>query len=363
MALPSGASASASAASGTPSSDTTGGRMLTQNEAIAAGVYTEHQAGASDGSVTYQYDFADGLTVTSVQPPPGFRPLTATNDELMKYGFPVRPTGAAALASWTQAMAEWRTAVTPRLAVQISSTPNVATGSFAIINNTNTHGPWAGYVDDTNSQAFTGAQSTFAAPTLGSGCGTPGAMSIWTGLGGYNSGQFIQSGIAAGENLTTGADKLSVWQPFWELIRSTKTWPPRLLKGATGAIAISPGDTVFSKTTYTSSTGGKASFYIENDTSGASSSYTISTNALTGSISTYYDGSTADFVAEDPPGGAVPVPFSEFAMTKSQADKNGTWGSLADDNPVRLRNTQSNPGPIGSTGEAFAVGYDGCGTY
>lgn len=351
MVLPSGASASASATSGTPSPDNTGGRMLTQSEAIAAGVYTEHQAGASDGSVTYQYNFADGMTAMSVTPPPGFRPLTATDTELMKYGFPVRPTSSAALASWTQAMAAWRATVTPRLSVQVSSTPHVVSGAY-----TTRH--WGGYFDYTNSEAFTGAESTFAAPTVGSGCGTPGGIGIWTGLGGHVSPDLIQSGIEAGREL--GGP--TVWQPFWELLNSTHIWTPNLLQGSTGAISISPGNVMFSKTTYSPATTGSARFFIENETTGESTAYTIgaASSGLTGPIENYYNGSTADFITEDPGGQPFALPFSNFSMTKSEADENGTWGSLAADGPVEWSNTRVALGPIGSTEEAFSVGFNQC---
>ena len=53
-------------------------------------------------------------------PPPGFQPLTASNEDLAKYGLPPRPSadahGSVSLATWSRAMASAHTAITPQVA-------------------------------------------------------------------------------------------------------------------------------------------------------------------------------------------------------------------------------------------------------
>lgn len=44
------------------------------------------------------------VTPVVPSPPPGFNPLTATNVELAKYGFPERPNNPFYVSGWEQAM-------------------------------------------------------------------------------------------------------------------------------------------------------------------------------------------------------------------------------------------------------------------
>jgi hypothetical protein len=326
-------SGAATASVGVTSTDTAG-HLLTQQQAIAAGIFTHAQTKNSDGSITDTYTFADGVVAKSITPPPGFNPLLASDEQLVEYGLPPRPTGsAAALAQWTQAMAAWKGAPTPKLAVKLSHPASQT-------NDTNGNGNWTGYVNTSSQQTYSGAESTFAAPNVGPSCGFnpvsgetggPGGMSIWTGLGGLFSQQLIQSGITAGESLVGGPGP-TVWQPFWEMIATINggnyNLGPDLLKSVnqSAAVAINPGNTVWSKTTYDTSSG-TATYFVENETSGQSSSFSVS-NTFYGPTSDFYDGSSADFVTEDPANGYDLVPFSEFSMTANEQLVSGAWSPL-----------------------------------
>jgi len=352
--------------SGSSSSDAPSGAappLLTQNQAIAAGVYTYEATTNPDGSITQTYKFANGLVAESQQPPPGFSPLNATNAELTQYGLPARPVGRdpGSMATWTQAMSAWRAAAPMSLAIQQASSkvPGDLAQDFE-----SGVGDWGGYVDYSSTgdeSAYTGAQSVFAAPNVGASCGGSNGgttvIGVWTGLGGYGSdGALIQSGAEAGENLE-GSQPQSVWQPFWELANA---FSPQLLKGTnqSTAIAIQPGNTVWSKTTYSSSNGGTANFFIENETSGMSSSFSLTNNPLTGPISGYYYGDHADFVTEEPTVG----PFSQFAMTQNEAETGGAWQAAGSLNNFATDPPQGwfNVGPWDSSHENFAVGWQHC---
>jgi hypothetical protein len=57
--------------------------------------------GAGSGPTIYTYRYGS-TTVTSVFPAPGFDPTHASNTELVKNGYPPRPTDARRLALWRQ---------------------------------------------------------------------------------------------------------------------------------------------------------------------------------------------------------------------------------------------------------------------
>lgn len=348
--LPAGGSESSAAAGSSLAGPVPGQVVYSQSQAIAAGIFTRKMTVNSDGSRTYTYKYANGITVTSVTPPPGFQPLTASDAELSKYGFPIRPTTSAGLASWTKNMAAYRHTVTPNLSIEVA--PSGAT-TAATNTSDGPHTKWGGYIAySTTSHHFQSAWAHFAAPNLGAVCGSPYGMSIWTGMGGYGNTRLIQSGIEAGENFGGS----TVWQPFWELV-GPATYGQQPLKAATTEMAVNPGNVLWSKTTYSSSTGGKARFYIENDTTGTVASVTAkSPNGLFGTISNYYDGNTSDFITEDPNYPNQPIPFSSFAFVTADANGSG----LSNDNPVKLTNTQVTASSITTSAEGFSVGWGRC---
>ena len=150
-----------------------------------------------------------GVT-TSIAPPPGFDPLSASDGELATYGFPPRPDQAAApqaYASWARAMAASKVRVFPQLAVtniqnernRKAPSPggNVAEGVAYSYN-------WSGPV------AFSGASkygstsfyyiiSDFVVPiaqqAIGACTGAWDYASAWDGIDGDGSGDVLQAGV------------------------------------------------------------------------------------------------------------------------------------------------------------------------
>lgn len=53
----------------------------------------------ADGSITYEYDIEEGKTIINL-PPKDFNPLTASNSQLTKYGYPTRLTDKSQLKQW-----------------------------------------------------------------------------------------------------------------------------------------------------------------------------------------------------------------------------------------------------------------------
>lgn len=62
-------------------------------------------------------------------PPAGFDPVTADNATLAEYGFPTRPSSAAAQAAWLSAMKSWRQCIVPRIVASSSTRANTGTAT------------------------------------------------------------------------------------------------------------------------------------------------------------------------------------------------------------------------------------------
>ncbi len=359
---------------------------LTQDQAVAAGQLTMSVVRNSDGSTTSKYVFPSGLVAVSSSPPRGFSPLTASTSDLVKFGFPPRPSSPSGLQQWTTLMSAWKSTPAPKLTftTENMSAPGAVSsasggtgspyggrnGCSTYVNNA-WNCNWAGWGDYASSQAYFGAESDFIAPNLGARCpadqGGP-FMAIWTGLGGFNSDsngtqRLIQSGIYA-----NGLGGPTVWAPFWEVINTQNYHlPPQLMKAANSAVAINPGDSVFSKTVYVPGSKEDAFFYLEDITTGQTASMTLYDNPYSGAVSNFFDGSTAEFVSEFPGNevGNSPVetalPFQQFAMVNNQYYNGSTWNPLGAATHEQFTSTPwLTSGPIGTDNMQFAEGFLGC---
>ncbi|MHB8191278.1 MAG: G1 family glutamic endopeptidase [Ferrimicrobium sp.] len=326
------------------------GNTLTPSEALSAGRLTAiTDIALPKGGTQYRYNFRSGSSLTSVTPPAGFSPLTATSTQLNEYGFPARPSTASGLAEWYQAMTDWRSAVAPKLLFSTSPIAPFPSGGPAL--NSTANGNWSGYDVNATTQAWAGAQGEFAVPGIGTACGQSSVMSIWTGIGGKNSSQLIQSGLAFNENIS---GQISLWTPFFEVLNSSYQNPPYELYGAYNrAIVVNSGDLVISDTQYHPSTG-NASYYLEDLTTGQSASFT-----QTG-VSSYYDGSTAEWISEFP--NSVGAQFTAFAIVNISAlNNNGnSYNFYNAGNQSFYVPGREEPGGVGSSGNSFAEYFDGC---
>jgi hypothetical protein len=367
-------SASGAGASATAAQPRATNGLVSQSQAIADGTLTMTTTDNPDGSITYRYNYSNGLVGTSTTPPPGFSPLTATDSQLAEYGFPLRPTDAASLAQWTTAMRTWRATPQPNMTVGYvsgnksaiaatsftgaGSSLDASAGSAKAAPIQGLNGTWTGYDNYAWSWSqYTGEEATYLAPNVGAACPgqAPTQVAGWTGLGGAYSSRFLQSGIVAGMNL--GGRGPTVWQPFWEIMNSSIVWPPVLLEAGNTAIPIQPGDVVYSKTSYSSSNQ-DAVFYLEDETTGQTASFTLGNNGYSGNISNYYDGSTAESIFEEVSGDAGA--FQQFAFTQVHSEVNGSWDILSSNPNTSLWTPYAAVGPIGSDGMSYAVGFNGC---
>ncbi|MGH9307001.1 MAG: G1 family glutamic endopeptidase [Acidimicrobiales bacterium] len=343
----------------------TSSRFVPQATAIQSGLVSLRTEKQADGAVRYSYSLPHS-SLTTIIPPSGFAPLSASASQLQDYGFPPRPTSAGALASWTKAMSAYRDTIVPNLVFAkggpLFSHPLQSTGTSPPGSTRGTSQPvrngananWSGYTGNSSSHThWITAEGTWMVPNVGTQCGGSSTMSIWTGLGGVTStGNFQQSGIAFNEGIP---GQVSLWTPFWELFEGGYNVGPYELYGAgTIALSIQPGNVVFSSTYFDRSLN-EVKFYLENLTNGQVAEY------FAGSAITSYDGNTADWITEFPLGGPG-AQFQQFAIvTAYDQASTGQWLTAAQSAPEEdWVNGLLNPGPLGSDGKSFAEGFQGC---
>jgi hypothetical protein len=203
-------------------------------------------------------------------PPANFNPFVATSAELLKYGFPEKPTSEMELKTWGNAMAHAKYYVKPD---QKPST--TVHGLVRTRYGTN----WAGYVVSSPdnkrnnlSPQYIGVRGFWTQPTYsGSGC-----PSFWLGLGGYSTGYCVQAGADSNASAVGGSSRYEFWV---EDLPSGCIWQAQP--------AVSGGNQLYVSINYYGAT---STALLENATTGQ---YTIV------SFNTpYYDGTAADYIYE-----------------------------------------------------------------
>jgi Peptidase A4 family len=221
--------------------------------------------GSHGGGRAYGYDVA-GVRVTYNVPPPSFDPLTAPGPLLAYYGIPAPPAGKQARAAWVAAMAKLHFVKPPPYLVVLPARASSSTPDYS--------DHWAGYV--AYGGTFTKMSATWAQPALAPSRCHPNSLTLWAGIGGYQSGSLAQDGTA--ENTPAIANN----QAWWEL--TPRGMVPVPLYATVGAPFTA-------NVTYLGSN--KFSFFMENDRTGAAWSHTETSTERT-------DLTTAESIAERP---------------------------------------------------------------
>ncbi|MCX5994706.1 MAG: G1 family endopeptidase [Chloroflexi bacterium] len=158
------------------------------------------------------------------QPPADFNPLTATAQELQKYGLPAKPTDEEGAKQWEDVYEHCKHYVKPE---QIPSTSTYTHGLVGTYSTTN----WAGYVvrscdNKINGTApkYTIVYANWYQPTYNG----PATASFWVGMdgfvlqGGGTSGDVVQAGCDSMANLLGGPSQYCFWvenaphAPIWQ---------------------------------------------------------------------------------------------------------------------------------------------------
>lgn len=242
-------------------------------------------------------------------PPVGFNPLTASDSDLAKYGFPARPSDAQGLAKWQSVMSKWKQSVI----VHADST-SLGVNQSGITTNSVTTGTtpkWAGYLDyNSTSNGFTDVHAYSYAEPISAPSGSQYAD--WVGFGGMQisgldgGSDVLQAGMIA-QKTTSG----TIFTPCYDILPAFSSTGPTPLSGLT----ISAGDQVYFDVSYTTANGGTFSWYVQDSTTGQATS-----NKLTGAT-TYYDGKEAEAVIEA--NGSSLGDFSSDAFTLADTNNAG----------------------------------------
>jgi hypothetical protein len=225
----------------------------------------------------YYMTSPSGISATQTLPRKGWKMSEASDGELAEHGLPPRPKDQAALADWNR----------------FAANAHVADAGYCETKKTNnaTSGNWSGQLN--NTMSFTNTETIFAQTGFDSVCPHASSYSSWSGLGGYYSKNLLQAGTDTSQS---GLNTIYAW---WEALSTKKVLTEQEFSGS----SVAPGDTVVAYTQYS---GGQASMSVYDQTSGNiwATGYMSTIGGL--AASTYYDGSTSEYITEAPTGGSAP---------------------------------------------------------
>lgn len=222
------------------------------------------------------YRLPGGATMTTIVPPQGFRPQTAAPATARAYGFDA-PNNAKALAAWRAKYNGYRETI-PSVPCLGPSGKSALRFAYS--------GNWGGYVATGHSN-YNEVHDDQNIPTYSASCGSnsTAVAAPWIGVGGLHTGKLIQQGFVSGSS-TTATQGASLW---YEYLNPAHANPPVYIGHTTKA-----GHVISQYMTYSS---GKVGFHWYDRTAGSGW-----TPVTVSGLSSYYDGTTADYITERPLG-------------------------------------------------------------
>jgi hypothetical protein len=275
-------------------------RFIGANGKMVAASAAATETSAVAREVTYT--LPGGAIMSTIIPPDGFQPLKASPATARAFGFDV-PNDLTKLAAWRKKHAGYTKTV--------PSAPCLAPSRVSSLRVT--YGPYWGGFEATGYTNYVEVYDDQNIPTYSSSCGSNSATmtSSWIGLGGDNAQRLIQQGFDAGSSATatTGA---RLWYEYLTVLKPN----PLVYIGST----TRTGDTISQAMTYSS---GTVVFHWYDRTNGQKWSDVTVKN-----LSGYYDGSTADFITEWPPGTDAIRKFSRQTFSAAGAAHGSTFADL-----------------------------------
>lgn len=296
-----------------------------------------------DGGRLYTYT-VDGVKNYYPVPPEGFNPVTATDEQLERYGFPARPLQEDKLLEWNEQMSHY--SYTPVPEVLVSAVKTVSKAELVKLQTLRyyssiyqtTHGYCAGYAAYGNT--YCQVQGDFVQPTIASSCTNYTYACHWIGMGDFNGSKIFKAGTVM-NTYSGGRNYYPVYSYRGTFIRLT-------------SMSVNAGDQIHIYCSFQSAND-KLNVYIANNTNGTSQSVLIDVSA-----SEYYDGSMADFMTEN-----IQVNgnynglanFGTIYWTNCQVGTlDGNWYSLGSQNVYLVRMSGSSgykASPQGINGTTF----------
>jgi hypothetical protein len=246
------------------------------------------------GGRTYVYKIGSRRLTFGV-PPTNFDPATATAAQLRAYGFPPRPAAGAERAAWIKAMGTLRHAITPDPSIQSAIRDNIPTAKVTEgkgVTSTSTN-IWDGYISKVSSSTYYGAaQGEWIEDSIGSSSCSGATHLTWVGIGGFNSSKLLQDG-------TTQSNT-----PWFEYLGANGTGVS--ITPFPNSISVKSGDKMEAYDLYLN---GTAYWTVDDLTTGAYTTANLS------NMSSYYDGSSAEFIDERTTFSNGPSPLANFGVT------------------------------------------------
>ncbi len=240
-----------------------------------------------DGGKDYIF-YIEGTENHYLVPPIGFTPLTASDEDLSRYGFPPRPDGSDvdSLNAWEELMANYVETPEPELVATVAPVESMEQEISALRTTEVQMTNWSGYVADLGASStnfYTQVQMDYTHPAIISTSGRC-VNSYWVGLGGINKPRLVQAGTA------TWVDNATTTHGAWyEYIGRDggSSIGMKLL-----SLPIRPGDNIHVYISFQAANN-IFSYYIANNTTGQSAASTVNLSAAT-----QFDGLSAEWIVE-----------------------------------------------------------------
>lgn len=233
----------------------------------------------------------NGVRIRTFSPPPvGFDPLTASEADLERFGFPARPAGSHLSERYQSVLSRLKGKlqyIEPTFRIEPTKTTHTNLGVPSA--NTETYDNWSGgVVYAPSGQSFKWVQGDWVVPDVYAPTQNQWYYCAnWIGLDGDGSGDVCQAGMScevyqSGSSITRNIYPWHEWYPSnWVAITN---------------LSINPGDLISMLICTPQGAGSTtATIFFGNNTSGVATSYTI-----TAPSGTQLVGNSAEWIVETP---------------------------------------------------------------
>lgn len=295
-----------------------------------------------DGGKIYIY-LIDGMEHKFPVPPEGFKPLTATDEQLETYGFPPRPDkeNQEEYEQWAELMSFYKFTKVPEIKMSVETVETdtgVSTFVAGDVNDPDGYGI-AGYSSKTSGTKFyTQLQYDFIYPTITTN-EVYSKNSFWVGFGRPDYNKTIGAGFTT-TSMKTGLNSTSTWYGY------RASGSGELKKFNIAGFNPKAGDNIHIYISFQKANNA-LNYYFANNTTGETKNAVIENI----SASTYFDGSTAAWVTElSRRSNGTDYPLGNFGTVtfkncKAMLNTSTTWTNLGSlENPKKYEMPRSGMG-------------------
>jgi len=309
----------------------------------------------SDGSTTYIYN-VNGYQNIINTPPKDFNPLNASDSDLVKFGYPPRPTDSSQLQQWKSFVLNRKiTALSTIDTLNKRNSLNVNTYPVTPPSGYDTASDnWSGWLATSSYNEWDQVNGHFIAPTYHSTPCSPSDVSSWVGLGGDGNVGLIQDGVS----MESGYNPI----PWYEWVGPNNTG---VAEQEMPGVTVHQGDSMEAYVE-PGSTSGSWIFGLVDFTTNTSNAVTVT------NIGSYYNGTTAEFIDERPEVNnqySALLNYSSDTWTSANVhDIYGYWNPVGNSalNPENMimmdpsNNAMSAPSSLNSSGNGFTEYWHSC---